>query len=241
MHEMGVLKNIMRVAEFERDGARRMTNLLTQFPYCMKPLNCRVLVILLTVFATTASSLWAQQPAPAPAAVEVSTVRFRPVNGGWYEAEIEVQAKPGPTTASNRNFVNRVKVTLNLGIFSVKAPQGVSIPDTYYRASAEAVAIESTGRTSFRFYLPPEIVKRDQVNGQQNFYLVELSVDGQPVALSKNDFPSTFKTPAIVESFRGKVAAEAAANDGILLPQYLTPFGVGGNNTPSFIRIEATR
>jgi hypothetical protein len=152
-----------------------------------------------------------------------------------------VQAKPGPAATANRNFVNRVKVTLNLGIFSVKAPQGAAIPDTYYRASAEAVAVETTGRTSFRFYLPPEIVKRDQISGPQRFYLVELSVGGQAVPLSKGDFPSNFTTPAIVESFRGKVAAEATANEGILLPQYLTPFGSGGNNTPSFIRTEGTR
>lgn len=231
----------MRAAEFERDGARVMSNVLTQFPYSMKPLNCRALVLLFTLFAAAVSPVFAQQPAVAPAPVEVSTVKFRPVNGGWFEVEVEVQAKPGPAAVANRNFLNRVKVTLNLGVISVKAPQGATIPDTFYRASAEAVAIETTGRTAFRFYLPPEIVKRDQVSGPQRFYLVELSVGGQALPLTRNDVPSTFTTTTIIEGFRGKVAAEATANDGILLPQYLTPFGAGGNNTPSFIRTEATR
>ncbi|HSI07497.1 MAG: hypothetical protein ACAH89_01470 [Rariglobus sp.] len=207
----------------------------------MKPLNCRALVLVFAVFASAVSSAFAQTPAPAAAPVEVATVKFRPVAGGWFEAEVEVQAKPGPVAVANRNFVNRVKVTFNLGVISVKAPQGATLPDTFYRASAEAVAIETTGRASFRFYLPPEIVKRDQVTGPQRFYLVELSVGGQALPLTKNDVPTNFTTAAFIEGFRSKVSGEASANDGILLPQYLTPFASGGTNTPSFIRTEGTR
>ncbi|MFA6960354.1 MAG: hypothetical protein WC205_06370 [Opitutaceae bacterium] len=207
----------------------------------MKPLNCRAIVLTFAVFALAVSSVFAQTPASAPAPVEISTVKFRPVSGGWFEAEVEVQAKPGPVPTANRNFVNRVKVTLNLGIFSVKAPQGATVPDTYYRASAEAVGIETTGRTSFRFYLPPEIVKRDQVSGPQRFYLVELSVGGQALPLTKDSVPSSFTSAAFVEGFRSKVSGEASANDGILLPQYLTPFANGGTNTPTFIRVESAR
>jgi hypothetical protein len=231
----------MRAAEFERDGARVMPNVLIQFPYSMKPLNCRALVLLFALFAAAVSPAVAQQSPATPAALEVANVRFRPVNGGWYEAEIEIVAKQPAQAAANRNFINRVKVTLNLGVISVKAPQGATLPDTFYRASAEAVAIETTGRTAFRFYLPPEIVKRDQISGPQRYYLVELSVGGQPLPLTKSETSSALNNVQVVEGFRGKVAAEATANDGILLPQYLTPFAGGGNNTPSFIRIEATR
>lgn len=234
----------MRAAEFERDGAQPISNLLSQFPHSMKPLNSRALVLAFAVFAAAVSSVFAQTPPPAPASapVAVDNVRFRTANGGWYEIEVEVSAKPGPALTSNRNFLNRVKVTLNLGVFSVKAPQGAQIPDTYYRASAEAVAIEGTGKTSFRFYLPPEVVKRDQVSGPQKYYLIELSAGGQAVPLAKSEVAAAFGTNlSAVENFRSKVASEAGANDGILLPQYLTPFGAGGNNTPSFIRIESAR
>jgi len=194
----------------------------------------------IAVALSATSSTFAQTATPQPAA-DVAAVRFKPVNGGWYETEIEIQGRPGAAT-ENRNFIDRVKVTLNLGIFSVRSPAGAKIPDTYYRASAEAVAVETTGgRAVFRFYLPPEIVKRDQITGQQRFYLIEISVDGQPLPLTKNHFPTpTFTTPEIVESFRGKVAAETTANEGILLPQYLTPFALGGSS-PSFIRVETTR
>ena len=185
-------------------------------------------------------------PPAGPPLVEVRNVKFGTVRsdaGAWYVTEIEVQGRPS-AAPDNRNFINRVKVTLNLGIFSARSPDGAKIPDTYYRASAEAVAIETTGgRSGFRFYLPPEIVKRDQITGDAKFYLIELFVDGKPLPLTQYHYPtSTFKPVEIVESFRSKVSSEAGANDGILLPQYLTPFANAGSPPPpSFIRIENSR
>jgi hypothetical protein len=189
------------------------------------------------------SPMFAQATPPAP--IEVRAIKFNSARvgaGTWYETEIEVQPRPG-LGADNRQFINRVKVALSLGVFSVKAAAGAKIPDTYYRASAEAVAIDTGGRSVFRFYLPPEIVKRDQITGDAKFYLVELFVDGKQLPLTQYHYPATtFTKPEIVESFRTKVASEAGANDGILLPQYLTPFANAGSPPPpSFIRIENTR
>lgn len=195
--------------------------------------------------ASVVTPVFAQTPpAATPVPVEVTNVKFNTVRadaGGWYVTEVEIQGRPGAAT-DNRNFINRVKVTLDLGIFSIKAPQGAKIPDTYYRASAEAVAVETSGKAVFRFYLPPEIVKRDQITGDQKFYLVELFVDGRALPLTRNHYASSTFKPEIIESFRSKVSGEAGANDGILLPQYLTPFAnTGSPPPPSFIRIENTR
>jgi hypothetical protein len=176
----------------------------------------------------------------------VATVRFNTLRadaGTWHVTEIELQPRGGEGV-KNRNFIDRVKVTLNLGVFSVKAPAGAKVPDTYYRASAEAVAVEATGsRTVFRFYLPPEIVKRDQITGDHKFYLVEVFVDGKALPLDKESVSlTTLSKPEYVESFRGKVGGEAGAHDGILLPQYLTPFANAGSPpAPSFIRLETAR
>lgn len=211
----------------------------------MKPLTCAFVSVAL-IFLSAITSATAQTPATTSVPVEVSNVRFNQVrvnSGSWYEVEIELQVKSS-TASDNRGFINRVKTTFNLGVFSVKAPSGAKIPDTYYRASAEAVAVEqSGGKTSIRFYLPPEIVKRDQITGDAKFYLIELSVDGRPLPLGKNHFStSTFAKPEFVESFRSKVSSEAGVNEGILLPQYLTPFAYDNSRSaPSFIRIESTR
>ncbi|TSJ78839.1 hypothetical protein [Rariglobus hedericola] len=211
----------------------------------MKPLACLALLGVITSLVV-APAIAQPTPPAAPAPVEVLDVKFNSVrinSGTWYETEVQVQPRGG-VAADNRQFVNRVKVTLSVGVFSVKAPAGSKIPDTYYRASAEAVAVEANGgRTLYRFYLPPEIVKRDQITGDLRYYLVELSVDGKPLPLGKNQFPvSTLSKPEYVESFRSKVSSEAGANEGILLPQYLTPFAFDNSRqAPSYIRIETTR
>lgn len=224
-----------------------MSEIIYPFPR-MKPLTCRALVRVIAIALASLVSAVAQPVAPAPSApppIEVATVRFNSVRadaGTWFVTEVELQPRGGEG-AKNRNFINRVKVTLNLGVVSVKAPVS-TVPDTYYRASAEAVAVEATGsRTVYRFYLPPEIVKRDQINGDLRYYLVEVFVDGKALPLGKNNFPlSTLSKPEILESFRNKVSGGAGANDGILLPQYLTPFAnTGSPPAPSFIRLEPAR
>ena len=198
----------------------------------------------MAVMALLAVDRSAAQPAAAPV-IDVANVKFNNVRantGSWYEAEVEIQPK-GPQPTDNRNFINRVKVTFSLGIFSVKAPQGSKVPDTFYRASAEAIAIEATGgKTVFRFYLPPEIVKRDQISGDQKFYMVELFLDGQALPLTKSNVSNSMNSAVLVDGFRNKVSSDAGANDGIMLPQYLTPFAnTGSPPAPSFIRIEPNR
>lgn len=196
-----------------------------------------------SVLAPVAARAQATPPPP----VEVIDVKFNTVSGGsagsWYEIEVQVQPRPGIGT-DNRRFLDRVKVTLNLGIFSVKAPSGSKIPDTYYRASAEAVALEATGsRSFFRFYLPPEIVKRDQLSGPQRFYLVELAVGGTALPLTNRHYhTSTLTSQEIVESFRSKVASESGATEGVMVPQYFSPFEFDNQRqAPTFIRVENRR
>lgn len=207
----------------------------------MKPLTCRALLCVVAVALSAVAPAIGQTATPP--VIEVANVKFnspRGSSGAWYEAEIELQPKGG-SAVENRNFINRVKVTFSLGITSVKAPSGAVVPDTFYRASAEAVAIEASGgKTVFRFYLPPEIVKRDQITGDQKFWLVEVFVDGKALPLTKKNTDIT--RAEVVESFRSKVSSESGANDGIMLPQYLTPFANAGSPPPpSFIRNEPTR
>lgn len=222
----------------------------------MKPLAYRALVPFFIVAFSAMTPAVAQTPKPPAAAdqpaaglspIEVAKVRFSFPNAGskgkWCLTEVELQPRGG-VGADNRMFLNRVKVTLSLGVNSVKLPAGAKVPDTYYRASAEAVAVETTGgRSIFRFYLPPEIVKRDQITGDIKYYLVELTADGKPLKLEKENVSFlTLGTPQLVDSFKAKVASDSGINEGVLLPQYLTQFD---NNTslpaPSFIRLETAR
>lgn len=184
--------------------------------------------------------LGAQAPTE-PVLVEVSNVRFdsnvRGLGPGenWYEVAIELDAKPANPRGTDRH-VDRVRVTLNLGIDAEDAEGKPGF--AFYRASAEAVALEQ-GKSILRFYLPHEVVKRDGIRGDAKYYSIDLEAEGKQQAPSRKSVSNSFTSPASLQGFQSKVASEAGANDGILLPQYLTPFAfASGKPSPSFIRTE---
>ncbi len=167
-----------------------------------------------------------------PARVEVAAVRFTTLSPSgnsaltWQETEIEVNVRPSTGKGENR-FANRVKVTLTI------AEDNPTGERSYYRTSAEAVALE-VGRSNIRFYLPPEIVRRDKLHSEPKLYAVEISTSGQAMAPSK--FSSNAPDATV---FLSKAVEEAKRNNGILLPQYLTPFAYDSNKpAPVFVRLE---
>lgn len=200
------------------------------------------LLALYCLVASVATALRAQPYKDKPVGeVDVAAVKFSSVRGPgglttWYEAELELHAKPA--SDSNR-FVNRVRVVLNLGI-EVSAAGAKRVD--FYRAEAEAVALEG-GKNTVRFFLPPEVVKRDSVRGDAKYYLVEVAIGGQAVPLARSHVSATsLPNPEAVNSFKSKIAAEAALNDGVLQPQYLTPFIFDSTRpAPTFVRKENAR
>ncbi|RRJ95778.1 hypothetical protein Ga0100231_017350 [Opitutaceae bacterium TAV4] len=198
-------------------------------------------------FLILTASAWAQTP-PAGAtkkagSVEVINVRFNKQNPGasssisgqWLEAEIELNVK-SPGSGVER-FVNHVRVTLNLGLEVTSPPKG-SPPIQLYRASVEMVALE-TGRNFVRFYLPPEVVKRDTISASVKYYLVTLAVGGEEVSTEQAGRAAVSNGLPKVESFMAEISSKAGANDGILQPQHLTPFFNDSNKkAPTAVRRE---
>jgi len=179
----------------------------------------------------------APAPAKSGAAVEVSNVVFdSPTGAGnpnpWQEIAVEVKVNP----TKEGNYVSHVRVTLSLG---TEVTNGAKRID-FYRSSVEAVALEVGPKAVFRFYLPPEIVKRDSLHGETKYFAVEISVGGQVQSASRESHTRDAKEMPNVGSFLAKAAADGAVNDGILLPQMLTPFEHDNNKVaPTFVRPEA--
>jgi len=191
----------------------------------------RVLVCLSALVVGAAA--WAQE-------MEVANVRFNPLRaplgstGNWLEMEVQLNARPAPPS----QLVSRVKVAVILG-FELPAAAGADRRVEHYRAEAECVALEP-GRSSVRFYLPPELVKRDQLRSEAKYWTVDLSVAGRPVPAGRGSSATTLAVPDARRNFQTRAGNAAASNDGILLPQYLTPFvSEYPRATPSFVRREA--
>jgi hypothetical protein len=171
-------------------------------------------------------------------AIEVTGVRFASATHGnnsansWNETEIEINVKPAATKGDSR-FANRVRITLTI---AADGPENALV---YYRATAEAVALQE-GRSKVRFYLPPEIVRRDTLRTEPKLWAVDIVAAGQPMTSSR--LAANMSTPAARADFLKKAAASAPANDGILVPQYLTPFAFDIDRpSPAFVRAEAVR
>lgn len=171
--------------------------------------------------------------------VEVTSVRFTNLRaptgsvGNWFEADIALNVRP--PAGSPGQMVSRVRVALLIG-FELPAPAGGDRRIEHYRADAECVALEA-GRADVRFYLPPELVKRDQLHGDPKYWGVELAVAGKPVPAARLAYSATLPGVEQRKNFQTRGGQLAAANDGIFLPQYLTPFmHEYPRATPNFVR-----
>lgn len=213
--------------------------MLNVFPTVNRPLYRFVL----SVLTWTAALGLAAVPIPRAAAqeVEVTSVKFSNLRaptgatGNWYEAAIALEVRPPPSTPGR--MVSRVRVTLTLG-FELPAPAGGERRIEFYRADAECVALEA-GRADVRFYLPPELVKRDQLHGDPKYWGVELAAGGRAVTASRASYSNTLPAPDTRKNFQTKATAAAPANDGELVPQFLSPFANEyPRATPSFVRRE---
>lgn len=180
--------------------------------------------------------------------VEVSAVKFAnvraPANlssaggapGNWLEADIALIVRP--PAGSPGQMVSRVRVSLLVG-FELPALAGGERRLEHYRVEAECVALEA-GRADVRFYLPPELVKRDQLHGDPKYWGIEITVAGKPMAPSRVAYSSALPGAEQRKNFQTRGGQLAAANDGILQPQFLTPFvNEYPRATPVFLRREA--
>jgi hypothetical protein len=135
-------------------------------------------------------------------------------------------------------MVSRVRVALAME-FELPAAAGSERRTEFFRADAECVALEA-GRADVRFYLPPELVKRDQLHGDPRWWGVELTADGKPFAAGRTAYSTNLAAADSRKNFQARAGTAAAANDGLLQPQYLTPFANDyPRATPSFVRRES--
>ena len=197
--------------------------------------------------------------------VVVRSVHFDPVKIGgqkheWIRMQVELQANFNPETktatedkatkkAANKQWVDKVKVTVTQ-IFKPLAAKEAS-EFSYYRSTATVLTMEVNSPRSVYFYLPGDIVKRDRLKMQPDYYYVQLEVGGTEVPLyTEAGRLSPDMQAAVHKQFANKQAFDGArdladrgvsANAGMLRPQYLVPYAIfdtvpQGSPAPEFLR-----
>jgi hypothetical protein len=202
------------------------------------PGDAILVAVTMKFFSFALTAMLAAVPPLVAQEVEVSMVRFAPnvraaSGASWFEVDVQLDVKPPPPAAGR--MVSRVRVALYLQ-FELPAIAGGERRSEFYRAEAECVALEA-GRSDVRFYLPPEIVKRDQLHGDPRWWGVELMVGGKAIPAGRGAYAPTLVAAEARKSFLAKATAVAALNDGLLQPQFLTPFAHDyPRATPTFVR-----
>ena len=150
----------------------------------------------------------------------------------WQAMSVSLQARPDRLRLGH--VTDRVKVKVSIGYEHGLA--GGKREWQFYRASVDLVGLRS-GRSTVRFYLPPEIVKRDELQGGPKFWAVELVGEEMDVSPTRRNYSLALKDERMLSQFMDKVSNEGAANDGFLQPQHLTPFAtLDPDNTATVVQ-----
>ncbi len=203
-------------------------------------------------------------------AVIVRSINFDPVKIGgqqnpWIRTQVELNANFNPESltvpdaaatpkkAANKQWVDKIKVTLTLVFKQIGAT--VASEFAYYRSSATVLTMEVNSSRSVYFYLPGDIVKRDRLKMQPDFYYVQLEVGGTELTLfneagrlSPDMMPALHKMLHLKQAYdraRSEADRAVSANNGMLRPQFLVPFSIfdsvpQGSPSPEFIREDAS-
>lgn len=132
------------------------------------------------------------------------------------EVEVELEVHGSGDAGGNPRFVDNVRVALMLAVQS----RGRSPAEfQYYYAEAEAITMEA-GARAMRFYLPSDVVRRDNLSGDPHAYSVELSVAGRVLPPRRANCSDTLRDRARFDVFMQKVTEARTMTDGILVPQH---------------------
>ena len=200
--------------------------------------------------------------------VVVRSVHFDPVKLGgqkndWIRMQVELQANFNPETkaaaedkagkkAVSKQWVDKIKVTVTQIFKPLSVKDAAEF--SYYRSSVTVLTMEVNSSRSVYFYRPGDIVTRDRLKMQPDYYYVQLDVGGTEVPLfNEAGRLSPDMQAAVHKQFVNKQAFDGArdladrgvaANAGMLRPQYLVPYSIfdnlpQGSPSPEFLREEA--
>jgi len=221
-------------------------------------------VSLVSAQATKAEGATGKSP------VSVRSVHFDPVKIGgqkneWIRMQVELQANFNPETkiaaedkvgkrAANKQWVDKVKVTVTQIFKPVAAKDAAEF--SYYRSSATVLTMEIGSPRSVYFYLPGDIVKRDRLKMQPDYFYVQLDVGGTEVPLFNEAGRLTpdmlaavhkmFVSKKDFDGAREQADRGVNANAGMLRPQFMVPYAIfdtlpQGSPSPEFIREDSAR
>lgn len=165
----------------------------------------------------------------------------------WNRMQVEVSANYNPDAkALNKSWVDKIKLTVTQ-VYKTKSTKAEDW--NYYRSSVTILTLEVNQPRTISFYLPGDVVKRDNLRKEPDYYYVQVETAGneEPLFDAKGNV-ITEQSRAICRELSQKKNFDAAKdvadrcagnNPGILRPQFLVNYldvPVVVPPSPEFIR-----
>lgn len=166
--------------------------------------------------------------------VSVQKVKFTSLQNDWFLSEVEISTGrntlPG---AVSGKFIEEVGVRLYLGFENRNIPGGID----YYYSEVTALILEKGDKNTVRFFMPDKELEMNRYN-KPEYYYAELVVNESPLSPKARAFSSKFQNEESLDSFVEKAMIGSIENYGRLMPSYLAPNSVVGNDldAPAYLR-----
>ena len=155
---------------------------------------------------------------------EVNFDMERSNRGGehWLETTVEVQVRGNSDPAAvNRRYLDDVRVYIALA-FNLGSRSRTRLE--YYWSEVEAATLDR-GTHAFRFYLNPDLIKRNSLtDGEPYAFHIEVGAGSAAVANPVVAVSDNLRDPARLERFNDLLERVRDKQSGVLLPQAESPF-----------------
>jgi hypothetical protein len=168
--------------------------------------------------------------------VSVHKVKFTSLQDDWLMSEVEIHTGSNTLVgASSARYVENVGVHLYLGFKNVNTADGVD----YFYSDAEAMILEKGDKNTVRFYIPGKEIEMNRYHKPDYFY-AELTANQIPISPQRSAFSSNLQNEGSLNNFVRKAKVRSIDNFGRLMPSYLAPLKVVGNDpdAPAYLRVE---
>ncbi len=164
--------------------------------------------------------------------------------GKWMDASMEFVPSQNPIPeARDPNFFENVEILLHLAFKGPPAPAGQPPQFDFYSSKVKIAILKAREPMVLHFFIPGYIVERDRLPREPEYWAIEILVDGIAQEPSAKIVSRFYKEQLkFLPTFLTKATQESRKNDGLLMPQFLAPFGIVGqaraDTTIPFIREE---
>lgn len=149
--------------------------------------------------------------------VEFNLVEQAGARDPWYEIAVTLNVERGDPESTNPRFSDEVMLSLD---FATETEARGMTGYEFYAATAVYPTLE-VGRKVARFYLPPEIAKRDRLRGEPFAWRVFVRERGEELASLTSQ---SLDSDSALASYQSRLTAEVSATEGVLRMQVETPF-----------------